>query len=167
MNSKQKGATYERDICKKLSVWASGGFREDLFWRSAMSGGRSTIQFKKGKLNRSQSGDISSIDRLGSEFIEKFCIECKHYQNLDLIPGIVHNRGALHGFWRKLCKDAIAIDKLPILLAKQNRLPSLLLISPAGALILNLRKGSAIATLYQWNAVVYVLEDLLGCEYPF
>ncbi len=165
--SKAKGSLFERDVCKKLSIWVSKGLREDLYWRSSMSGGRSTIQIKKGKQNRAQSGDISSIDRLGSEFIDKFCVECKHYQTLDLIPGIIHNRGTLYGFWKKLCKDSIAVQKLPILIVKQNRLPSLVLLSPAGAMQLNLKKNLAICTLYQWNSLIYNLDNFLTCEYPF
>ena len=45
---KQKGGEYERTVCKKLSLWVSNGTRDDIFWRSAMSGGRATLQRKKG-----------------------------------------------------------------------------------------------------------------------
>lgn len=31
MNSKAKGASFERDVCKKLSLWVSDGKREDLY----------------------------------------------------------------------------------------------------------------------------------------
>jgi len=40
---KAKGASFERDICRRLSLWVSAGKQEDVFWRSAMSGGRSTV----------------------------------------------------------------------------------------------------------------------------
>src|SRR4029077_14687206 len=145
--SKAKGSSFERDICKKLSIWASSGLREDLYWRSSMSGGRSTIQAKKGKLNLTQAGDVSSIDRIGSEFIEKFCVECKHYKTLDLIPGIIHSRGALYSFWKRLLKDAAGAKKLPILIAKQNRLPSLVLVTEMGASQLALRRSKCLFIL--------------------
>ena len=160
--SKQKGSAYERDICKKLSLWASSGKREDCFWRSAMSGGRSTIQIRKGKQNTSQAGDISSIDRIGAELIEQFCIECKHYKTLDLIPGIIHNRGALYSFWNKVVEDAFAIRKMPLLIAKQNRLPSLILMTEIGACTLNLRRGKCVCHLPQWGCDIYLLDDVLA-----
>jgi len=165
--SKQKGATFERDVCKRLSLWASNGLREDLYWRSSMSGGRATIQIRQGIQNKSQAGDISSIDRQGSELVNRFCIECKHYGNLDLISGIIKNKGVLYSFWNKLTRDANAIGKLPFLLAKQNHLPSLVLVTPAGALTLNLKKNIAIATLYRWNAILYNGDDFLRSDYPF
>jgi hypothetical protein len=165
--SKQKGSAFERQMCKSLSLWASSGLREDLYWRSSMSGGRSTIQVKKGKQNTTQAGDISSIDRTGSEFIERFCVECKHYKTLDLIPGIIQNRGALHGFWKRLLKDAAGVKKLPILIAKQNRLPTLVLLTEGGASQLNLRRGDCLSILLQWNCELYNIDVLLGCRYPF
>lgn len=165
--SKAKGSSFERDVCKKLSLWASSGLREDLYWRSSMSGGRSTIQAKKGKQNLTQAGDISSIDRVGAEFIEQFCVECKHYKVLDLIPGIIHNRGALYGFWKRLIKDAAGAKKLPILIAKQNRLPALVLLTELGASELNLRRSKCLCILNQWDCEVYNMDDLLRCRYPF
>jgi hypothetical protein len=165
--SKAKGSSFERDVCKKLSLWASSGLREDLYWRSSMSGGRSTIQAKKGKQNLTQAGDISSIDRTGSEFIEKFCVECKHYKTLDLIPGIIHSRGALYGFWKRLIKDAAGCKKLPILIARQNRLPSLVLVTELGASELRLRRAKCLCVLVQWDCEVYTIDALLDCRYPF
>ena len=45
---KAKGSSFERLICKELSLWITGGEHQDVFWRSAMSGGRSTVAMKKG-----------------------------------------------------------------------------------------------------------------------
>jgi hypothetical protein len=45
---KQKGSQFERDVCRELSLWVSHGKQEDVYWRSAMSGGRSTVAALKG-----------------------------------------------------------------------------------------------------------------------
>lgn len=165
--SKAKGSAFEREVCKKLSLWASNGIRQDLYWRSAMSGGRATIQLNQGKLNQTQIGDISSIDRLGQELTDKFILELKFYKVLDLIPGIVHNRGVLHTFWTKLVKDSKVSKKQPALICKQNHLPPLLLVSPLGASLLNVKKEFWIATITKWQCEVYLFEGLLKSECPF
>ena len=77
VNGKQKGSEFERYICKTLSGWASYGKRDDLYWRSAMSGGRATVQFKKNIKNTSQVADISCIDSAGEFLTDLCCIECK------------------------------------------------------------------------------------------
>jgi hypothetical protein len=72
--SKAKGSSFERDICKRLSLWVSDGEEQDCFWRSAMSGGRSTVANRRGvKLNR-QAGDITSTSPEGHALTDKFFI---------------------------------------------------------------------------------------------
>src|SRR5215216_6431446 len=38
-----KGPQWEREVCRALSLWVTNGERVDVFWRSAMSGGRATV----------------------------------------------------------------------------------------------------------------------------
>ncbi len=122
-NPKQKGGAFERKTCKELSLWISHGKREDLLWRSAMSGGRSTVALKKGKKFKTSSGDISAIHSLGFHLTSKFMIECKHYKNLEF-AGLIHNRGKLIAFWQKAKIEATNHSQLPILIAKQNNYPT-------------------------------------------
>lgn len=127
---KAKGATFEREVCKKLSLWVSGGKQEDVFWRSAMSGGRSTVAARKGKRLAAQAGDISCIHPVGAPFAAKFLIECKHYANLD-IPQLVFNAtGKLSEFWGIVCEEADRCEKWPLLIAKQNRYPTIVCMMP-------------------------------------
>ena len=35
-----KGSEFEREMCKCLSLWWTDSKRDDVFWRSAQSGGR-------------------------------------------------------------------------------------------------------------------------------
>ncbi len=125
---KIKGGEFERNICKKLSLWISEGKRDDLFWRSAMSGGRATVGFKKGIKRNTQIGDISSIDPLGNKLTDKFVLECKFYKNIHLqsmLFGIPKNN-SIYEFWITLNKQAKKVDKHPILIIKQNGMPALM-----------------------------------------
>lgn len=73
----QKGAQFERDICRRLSMWWSGGEADDLFWRSAGSGGLATRRKKNGQTQKSQHGDIVATDARGADLTDRYTIECK------------------------------------------------------------------------------------------
>lgn len=73
----QKGSNFERDICKQFSRWWSYGERDDIFWRTAGSGARASMRFKKFIPTHDSAGDIMAIDPIGKPFTEKFLIELK------------------------------------------------------------------------------------------
>lgn len=125
---KSKGANFERDICKKLSLWISKGEREDLFWRSAMSGGRATVGAKKGKDLRHQAGDITAVHPSGHVLTDKFYIECKHYRDLQLDKFVVCGLGRLAKFWETTREEALQHGRRPMLIAKQNNMPTIVLV---------------------------------------
>lgn len=140
---KQKGASFERDVCRRLSLWVSMGAMEDCFWRSAMSGGRSTVGYAKGKRMAAQAGDISSINIYGHPLINLFMIECKAYANLNY-PGLLKGKGHLVEFWAEASKQAKRYDKMPLLIAKQNQMPVTACINSDGARLLELRSHSVL-----------------------
>lgn len=72
-----KGGQYERDLCKKLSIWWSNGEHEDLFWRTSGSGSRATVRGRKGKNTRNHCGDICNTDLIGQPLISVCCFESK------------------------------------------------------------------------------------------
>jgi len=72
-----KGGNYERQVCKELSLWWTNGERDDIFWRTAGSGGRSTARRKKKKSTANAAGDIRYDDALGKPFIDYFLCEIK------------------------------------------------------------------------------------------
>lgn len=74
---KNKGNAFERRICQKLSLWWSEGKREDIFWRSASSGGVATMRSKRGKTMAGQSGDISAIHESGMPLTRLCTVELK------------------------------------------------------------------------------------------
>ena len=118
---KQKGAQFERDVCRMLSLALSNNYRDDIFWRSAMSGGRATI----GAGRENQVGDISSVGAEGFALTDNFVIECKRYKNLDLDRFLVLNDGKLFDFWMRLWELSVNSKRHPLLIFQENRRPML------------------------------------------
>ena len=125
---KQKGGNFERLICKKLSLWVSYGKRDDIFWRSAMSGGRATVGLKKGIKRTNQFGDITAIDPMGQKLIDTFIIECKAYKNIQLQSMLFGKPkdNSIYGFWLKLHEQATLLCKDKMLIIRPNNLSILI-----------------------------------------
>ena len=130
--SKQKGAGFERDVCKKLSLWVSEGKSDAIFWRSAMSGGRATVGQKQGIQRNTQVGDISAIDPIGAPFLDVFYVECKFYKDFMWAAYMLKQSGTLHRIWKDLCLKSFdtVVDKIPMLIGKQNGYPPFAIIPP-------------------------------------
>lgn len=128
VNGKQKGASFERDVCKDLSLWISRGKQKDLFWRSAMSGGRATLGMRKGEKLSSQAGDISAVHEKGHILTNVYYVECKFYRKLDL-EAFWEGRGKLAAFWKVAQQEAKKHKREPMLIAKQNLIPTLVLVN--------------------------------------
>lgn len=77
MSSKTKGSSFERKVCKMLSLWWTSSKRDDIFWRTAGSGGRATVRKKKGKNTYNQHGDICAVDPIGEPLLKLCTIEVK------------------------------------------------------------------------------------------
>jgi hypothetical protein len=134
---KRKGSQFERDICVKLSHWLSNASRNDLLWRSALSGGRSTVAYAKGMTLASQAGDISAVDPLGAPFISKFYVELKFYRDLKY-AGLITGKGHLVEFWKTAKREAERYNKMPLMIAKQNQIPAVACLSGLGVATLEL-----------------------------
>jgi len=119
---KQKGGEYERQVCKLLSLWVSGGQHVDLYWRSAMSGGRATRA--NGAVR--QSGDITAVAPEGHVLTDHCFIECKHHRDLGLRQ-LLLGRGPLAQFWLQARRQAALYGRKTVLIAKQNLFPALVL----------------------------------------
>jgi len=143
---KAKGASFEREVCAKLSLWVSKGERDDLFWRSSMSGGRATVRFQKGK-DTVTAGDITAIHEIGASLTDKYMIECKFTNNIHFDSAIFQgpkidikrskpekpkkekNRNKLRqtnsekfaAWWMILLRECDKHGKRPMLITKQNR----------------------------------------------
>lgn len=132
MNPKSKGNSFEREICKKLSLWLSNNKMDDVFWRTSNSGGRYTSRKKVGKTTENQIGDIglNSDFEPGKKFLEKFVVECKFYKSLDFWGLILENKSSdVFNFWCKLLVESDNVEKHPLLIYKTNNRPILVLTS--------------------------------------
>jgi hypothetical protein len=149
--SKQKGAQFERDVCRVFSLWVSKGQREDCFWRSAMSGGRATLKARKGLADKAQSqcGDLSSIHPLGELLLRIFLVECKFYKNFELQLVAFGKRGKMLPIWEKVKKEAKTFKRLPLLVAKQNAQPTLIGVNRLGyeLLVLGIKNTVPVPTI--------------------
>lgn len=76
-----KGSVFEREICKELSLWITSGERDDIFWRTAGSGGRATMRKKSGKTTANQEGDVCATDPIGQPLVNIVTIELKKGYN--------------------------------------------------------------------------------------
>lgn len=77
MGKSQKGGAFERQTCRDLSEWLSEGKRDDLLWRSSMSGGRATVRGRKGKTTAGHYGDVAATCPQGEPLTRAFAIELK------------------------------------------------------------------------------------------
>lgn len=156
---KAKGAQFEREVCVKLSLWLTDGAQEDTLWRSAMSGGRSTVAHAKGKRMAAQAGDISAIDPRGHALIDKFVVECKAYADLNFI-GVLRSTGHLVKFWSEVKTQAARYQKLPFMVARQNQYPVVVCLSREGLKELNVKLKCSL-TAPRLNLYLILLDDFL------
>jgi len=154
-NPKAKGAAYERAVCKALSLWLSHGEHEDWFWRSAMSGGRSTVARKRGVKLAQHAGDITATHPGGEALTKRFFIECKSYKSLAIESFIFRNTGVLAKFWQVAYKQAISYDKVTMMIVKQNGSASYVLLDAPGRLTLAPMLSQSITR----NYIVKLLRD--------
>lgn len=118
--SKAKGSDWERACCKKISLWLSHGKHDDWLWRSAMSGGRASVLFKRGKVNRTQQGDLTAIDPGAAWFLNLFTVECKFVKDLYLTLFLTKGSGELAKYWDELLLVCRRTKRQPFMCAREN-----------------------------------------------
>jgi len=168
--SKQKGAANERLVCRQLSLWVTNGKREDIFWRSAMSGGRATVAKRKGVHLAAQSGDISSIDKQGHPLTEDFYIETKHVRDIALDRFILTGTGPLMRYWQTACREARSYRKRPLLIIKQNLLPMILLCRRGTVQALTggkLKVNKSAAIVHQSGCEIWLFDTVLAVPFNY
>lgn len=138
VNGSQKGAAFERTIAKQISLWVSGGTNPDLLWRSASSGARSTVRRKAtGKGIDNQASDIAPTHVDAEPFSSLFILECKHYKVIQAQVALYDwPASMLAKWWAKARIDAVSVGKVPLLVAKENQRPALLVCPDYGNRIL-------------------------------
>lgn len=114
---KSKGSAFEREMCKRLSLWWSGGESDQVFWRN------SGFLTRSGTCVEHQYGDVHSIDPCGKWFVENVNVELKFYKDLRLLevidkPDKKHH--VLLEHWCQCRDDAEGSKREPLLIAKRN-----------------------------------------------
>ena len=142
--SKQKGADFERRVCKDLSLWVTHNKRDDCLWRSAMSGGRATVAKKKDVDLQHVSGDICAVHPDGYPLVAKFFIECKFYKDLRYAQLVSALGGSVVEFWKIACAQAADHKKWPMVILKQNQYPALIGITDAAACWLKIQRAAQV-----------------------
>lgn len=72
-----KGSDYERELCKRLSLWWTNDRRDDIYWRTDGSGARATVRSKKKQKTANSYGDMSFLDPIGEPLINFALFEFK------------------------------------------------------------------------------------------
>lgn len=111
-NKSSKGARFERELCKKLSLWWTAGKRDDVFWRSAGSGGMATNRAKRGGSAYGQHGDIQATDPVGKPLMDAFCIELKRgYTKTSFVDVIDKPAKCAQSQWEAFVEQAMRSAK--------------------------------------------------------
>ena len=84
-----KGSSFEREVSKQLSLWWTDGERDDVFWRTSISGGRATVRSRQGKKTFGQQGDIQATDPIGQPLIDVCTIELKRGYSTTTFAGLL------------------------------------------------------------------------------
>lgn len=171
---KRKGTEFERDIAKSLSLWITLAKRDDVLWRSAISGGRTTAHYAKQKkdsrprINKEQKlahvgGDICAIHPLGAPLIDRFFLELKFYRDLNLGRALTEQEGLLIKFWLKACEQAKRLGKHPLLVFKENRGSVMVGTTVSGINLLGVATRVVVYMTKAETLHIFPLDSLLAC----
>jgi hypothetical protein len=166
VDGKKKGGKYERDISKLLSSWWTDGEDESVFWRTSGSGAKATVNHKKKAINFNYYGDIGYRDSIGAPFIERACIECKHYKEFYIMDILKDNKNPseFEKFWEEAKFEAGQSNRWSILITKKNYFPDLIMIEED--IFLFDDKFESEEKLIYDNGVVVVLDKFLDRVKP-
>lgn len=104
-NRGAKGGQFERDTCRRLTLWWTGDpDRDVIFWRTSQSGGRVTTRRKSGRAStHAHAGDITAIDPLGAPLTNLITFELKcgyRHANLhDILDRTELNAATIYEEW--------------------------------------------------------------------
>jgi len=128
-----------------------------------MSGGRATLQLNKDIVNKAQSGDLTAIGAEAYVFAEGLFIECKHYKDLQFDRGFICKSGLIWTFWQAACKEANRYNKSPVLVARQNHYPIVVITRSTQAVF----NRDPMIVLPDWPAEVALFDDATSYKIAF
>jgi len=104
----------------------------------------------------------------GHAFCSRYFIEYKHYKDLNLEAFFLKDKGLMAKFWKKALREARKYKLEPVIIARQNFTPDLILMRPPAfkALIGNNAPGMSLRVKRSSGAVeIRLLADVL--KQPF
>lgn len=122
-----KGSSFEREICKSLSLWWTDGKRDDIFWRTAGSGGRATNRARMGRSTAGAEGDLTATDPIGAPLLRLCCFELKRGYNkvnpLDVIERRDNSKPCiLEDFWQQAHNSTLQGNaQFPVVIFKRDQ----------------------------------------------
>ena len=122
-----KGSSFEREICKTLSLWWTDGSRDDVFWRTAGSGGRATNRARTGRSTAGAEGDLTATDPIGTVLLRLCCFELKRGYNkvnpLDVIERRSNTKPCiLEDFWQQAVTSCMQSKAhFPVVIFKRDQ----------------------------------------------
>ena len=177
MTKSKKGSSFEREICKKLSLWWTEGERDDVFWRTAGSGAMAKVRSKSRKTTFGQYGDIQATDPIGQPLINLCSIELKRGYSKTTFADIIDKPEKAKPQQYELFIEQASTDaknaKSPywLLITKRDRREALVtmpwnLYRNFKPLFKNLKRNSC--KLYYGDCLVFIvtLEDFLSKIHP-
>ena len=161
-----KGSQFERDMARALSRWWTNGKRDDVFWRSAMSGGMATTRRKQGRKIQTHIGDLVAVDPVGAPLIESTVIELKRgykaWCALDLLDSPKPQNCTLRKFLDQVADECRAANlKMFLLICRRDGRKAIVLSPlPFGqpTLLVNGIHVSRLEALLQTPAEKYLAE---------
>jgi len=165
---KNKGSSFEIEICYTLTNWVTGKRKPAIFWRTASSGAQFTQTKGKGS---KMAGDIMAVDPKGEFLIERFCIECKFYKEIPF-DNILTGKSSILTWWDQVVEDARSVGRRPLLIFKANRRPAHLVAFPDVFSRLESYVGRGIGTFLLrdpsegMSKEISLLDDFLGWVQP-
>ena len=126
-NSKRKGSSYERDVARMLSKWATGTDEVLCFWRQAGSGSVSTIAKKNNKNASGLDGDFICVAeqdypkfQILKQFLQTFFVDSKCLGGVHLMMTNPKNQKSnqLLNEIKKVFGEAKSSNKIPMLICK-------------------------------------------------
>ncbi|HRR48595.1 MAG TPA: hypothetical protein P5293_01255 [Bacteroidales bacterium] len=119
--SKSKGSSFEREISRFLTKWASGQTEELYYWRSPSSGAVATLNVG----NKDISGDIIALRPEGAFLTDRFSIEIKTgYSKASFHQHLKDNKNFdIENFWLQCVDAADRAGKKPMLIYRKLGFP--------------------------------------------
>lgn len=163
MIANQKGSAFERDVCRSLSRWMSRGDRADLFFRNPASGGAFTLSLGRGEAF-GFGGDVAAGHPLAHSFLEHFYVEAKHWKSLGLDTLLIGKGGDFLRITKTAERQARAVDRHFMVVAKQNFRPTLLLMPNEVGMRLLAGRVPVYHTLYSGAYFATLFDNLLKVD---